>query len=571
MSTIITPDSGWALATPQIFVDIYPHEGGTISFDSTQGGIISAQIIKNIRDKAGGKFSLELLPGGPNGINDPNTWTSILTMNSLVVISLVRSQSRRIVMVGILTKIEETQTWNNAKVIRSIIVQGVDFTYFFSAFSFYELTYLSVVANSNPVGPPGFILDQFGIQFSGVPAEMAYLWLKYIMLGVDNTTPSQTAVLQNTFVNYKNNNIFLRDIYSYWFEAFVEGSNAVYIPFLTDVVNSEGSWTDKFLANLSWPWYEFFITTAEPNDFPSVGAALASPTTGYSGESNFVISKPNFTVVSPTIVGRINPLPWIAYTGDGTALNNQFNNQRWEDLNIYSLGSWSFIESSVNYNTSEVANFFGITSVDSNSVADAAGSGAANMFGFELMGGILDHYSINSYGFRPEFVPTRWLTIPVGLTPPSGQVPDISYISSVLLGKLASYRIPTPNMLNGKSIFPMWPDVIPGFRFRCFPFKNGEEYEFYIEGVTHNYIFGGPSYSVVELTRGLRTVDYGSNDKMIGLHLDTYNRQNGQIVPRSDIATNAGAYYVHQGSIPVNVTPYYSTPPTILPPPPTTP
>ena len=147
-TNIITPDNGFGFASPQLYVDIYPHEGGSISFDSTKGGIISAQIMKNIREKSGGKFSLELPPGGPQGINDPNTWTSILTPNSLVVLSLVRSQSRRIVMVGILTKIEETQTWNNSKVIRSIMVQGVDFTYFFSAFSFYELTYLAVVANS---------------------------------------------------------------------------------------------------------------------------------------------------------------------------------------------------------------------------------------------------------------------------------------------------------------------------------------------------------------------------------------------------------------------------------------
>ena len=59
----------------------------------------------------------------------------------------------------------------------------------------------------------------------------------------------------------------------------------------------------------------------------------------------------------------------------------------------------------------------------------------------------------------------------------------------------------------------MWPDVIPGFRFRCFPFKNTEEYEFYIEGVTHNYVFGGPSFTVVELSRGLRTTDYGNSKK----------------------------------------------------------
>ena len=154
--------------------------------------------------------------------------------------------------------------------------------------------------------------------------------------------PAQAAVLQNTFVRYNGSNIFLRDIYSYWFEAFVEASSTVFIPFLTDVVNSEGSWTDKFLANLSWPWYEFYIATAELNDYPSTSLKLANPATGYSGVGSFTISKPGFTSVNPTVVGRVNPLPWINYTETGIALGNQFNNQRWEALTVFSLGPLVF-------------------------------------------------------------------------------------------------------------------------------------------------------------------------------------------------------------------------------------
>lgn len=564
MATTITPDSGYGFASPQVYVDIYPHEGGSYTFNSTTGNIIAAKISKNIRDKKGGEFSLTLTPGGPQGINDPNSWTSILTPNSLVVISLVRSQSRRIVMVGILTNIEETQTWNNEKVIRLIKVAGMDFTYYFSQFSFYELTYLGLIGASLPFNTSGFILTEDGAQITGTPSQVAQLVLSDVMLGTgfNRTKISTTAVLENTFVKFQNNNLFLYELFSSWFEAFTENGIPLLIPVLTDLVNSEGSWYDKFTSFLAWPWYEFFVTTAEATDFPQAAG------------QTFDITKPNFTSVAPTIIGRVNPLPWIMYPPPGTSalgpVSPQVNNTRWEALNIYSLGSYSFIESTVNYNTDEVCNFFGITSIESDAFAGTAGTTNANQFGFQLLGGILDHYSINSYGFRPQFTPTRWLTLPVNYTPSNAAIPtfgigQLQSIGQTLLGKFASYYIPTPNMLSGSVAFPMWPDIIPGSRFRYYPFKNGDQYEFYIEGVTHNYVFGGPSYTSIQISRGLRVSDYENTAVLSGLLLDTYARINGQVAPRPDVATNVGAEYVLPGSVPINMSPYYSGPSVLIP------
>src|SRR6266853_810056 len=132
MSQIITPDPSFAMGAPEIGVEIYPHEGGQFTFDGSKNGIISAEITKNIRQTNGGSFSIDIAPGGPNGVEDKLTWTSIITPNSLVVIYLSRSNSKRIVMIGIVTKIEEAQIWNNRSVIRTIKITGLDFNYYFS-------------------------------------------------------------------------------------------------------------------------------------------------------------------------------------------------------------------------------------------------------------------------------------------------------------------------------------------------------------------------------------------------------------------------------------------------------
>ena len=94
----------------------------------------------------------------------------------------------------------------------------------------------------------------------------------------------------------------------------------------------------------------------------------------------------------------------------------------------------------------------------------------------------------------------------------------------------------------------MWPDILPGNKFLYNPFKDSQDlYEFYIESVAHVYEFGGKSSTTLELSRGLKYTDYNNQTTMVGLHLDTYARINGQLSQRSDASATGGAYYINPG------------------------
>lgn len=564
-----SPPTDYNYASPQIGVEIWPHNGGPIYLNGDKAGILAAMISKNIRDKDGGKFVLQIAPGGINGVDDITTWTSILTPASLVIIYLSRGSSRRIVMIGILNSVEESQVWNNKQVTRTIKIQGCDFTYFFNAFSYYTLTLLGFQPlEAAPAA--GWAIGRFKGNFYGTPDSVAVDWLN-VMLGITSTTP-QYAVLGNTYITYKGNQIFLRDFFAYWFEAFIE-AQLVYCPLYADYFNSEGSWIDRFLAQLTWPYYEFFVTTANEQDYPAISNIQKGGfgnTFGYARAPLQPITVNGYSTTWPTIVGRVNPLPWVVYNDKGVPVSAP-QRDRWDTLPTFDLGSFSFIDSTVQYNANDTYNFFGVNTVTTNAYAEKAGlsSGSnGNMFGIELLGAILDRYGINTYGYRPYINQIRWLTLPpqsITKTPVSFNISDIA---NVLLGKLASYYIPTPNLLEGRVTIPMWPDITPGNKFIYNPFKNNLNYEFYIEGVTHSYVYGGRSTTILDLGRGALQSDYNDSNILTGMLTDGYTRVGGILTPRTDVVTVPPAYHIKLGeatSAPFGATPYYDSPPNVVP------
>lgn len=582
MKTLVPP-SDFGLASPQISVQIHPQNGSAIVINqSGTAGILKAEIEKNIRNRDGGRFTIYLTAGGRAGINDPVSWVSLISLNSFTVISLSRGSSKKTVMLGVINEISEDQIWDNEKTIRVVKICGMDFTYFFSAFSYYLLTYIGLIPANFPTGAAGYILGLFNKEFGGPPAEQAFLWLNYVMLGVGSTNAQ--AALENTFVYYNGQKVFLKQLFSYWFEAFNELGTTLYVPFLTDVVNSEGSWMDKFLANLPWPYYEFFINTATPTDYPAFGvpSTVSSSSVTVSGAKTvintpidpngdiistasnpFVI--PNYGSVSPTIIGRVNPMPWIEYPtlssfGIGSTFVNSsgaftvsgsttLHRDRWDALDTYKLDPFSFIQSGVKYDLSELANFFVVNTVDSSTIAQQNG-GDPVTFAFELLGGVLNPNAINTYGFVPASVNIRWLTTTSSAPIPSGEVYDFNKICTVLLGKFASYNIPGPNMLNGIVTIPMWPTIFPGNKFAYKPFKNStDEYLFYIEGVTHQYNYGEDCITTLCLSRGLKSSEYADSSILSGVLLDTHNRVEGNLVPRKDLKIDPSAYYISQATL----------------------
>ena len=602
-ATTIYPPTNYTFNSPQISVDIYPQSGGKYTISGGNAGILQAVIKKNIRDDRGGTFSLLLAPGGPNGVNDPNSWTNIINMNSLITIFLGRGSSKRIVMAGIVNEIEEDQVWDNNPVKRVTKIYGLDFTYFFNSFSFYSLTFLGLITTALPFGAAGYLLGLWNKQFQGPPNEVAFEYMQYIMLGVGN--PTKPAVLDNTYIYYKGNKLFLRQIFGYWFEHFDS-----FVPFLADLVNSEGNWMDKFTSFLPWPYYEFFVTTAETQDYPVF--ASATPTSGIPSTlppstivstsdevgtpTNTFADDNNISNVFPAIIGRINPLPWVEYpdtpyyalpgtlpptsvvpaaSGAPSLLpptvitttsppsilppvsivssvvgnpspNVNLHSTRWDALNIYSLGAYSFIDSKVGYDTSEVFNFFAVQTTDSSQIAANFGGNPLS-FSFEMFGGIIDFYSINTFGYKPKWIDLRWLTVFGSL---GASVTDQQTLMTNLLGQLASYYIPSANMLKGSVSFPMWPDVLPGNRFIYSPFKGGlNPYMFYIEGVTHTYNFGAMSYTTLDLSRGLLQSIYNDPTELAGILLDTQIRKDGTFTLRSDINTNISAYHITPSNV----------------------
>ena len=558
--TVTTP-SDFFNSTPELGVDIYPHEvnstNAKLTLTGGASGILAANIVKSIRDRNGGHFTLYLAPGGPNGINSTVTWTNIITPMSLAIIYLKRGQSKRIIMIGIVTKIEESQVWDNRNVVRTIAITGVDFMYYFSVFSYYEMLYFGLIQSQNITGVAGFIFGIFGGQLAGPPHEEAFQWLTLTMLGTSAGTPNNAqAVLYNTYVAYQNTKIYLRQLFGYWFEPFDELGQIAYIPMFTDLLNSEGSWADKFVTILPWPFYEFFVITANETDYPTISLlnGQSSRGAGYGFIPQQKISIAGYDPVYPIVVGRVNPLPWCSADSGGNMTS--YNAARWKALSIYDYGDNGLISSKLQYSTDEIANFFAVTTTDSRSLAQAIGINNPQLFAIDYLGAYLNQNSIDNYGYKPNFVDIRWLTsINPSDAPAAAQIP---YLSATLLGKISSYATPTPFMLKGAVQMPMWPDILPGNRFTCKPFKlsvkdPSSQYMFYIESVRHDYQFGGPSTTTLEITRGLRSVDYGNDTTLQQLLLGQSTKVNGLLQVRSDISTNPGVKFIDPSVIAKNI------------------
>lgn len=563
----IIPPSDYGNAVSFCGVDVYPHFPTTapVKLVGSQNGILRCRVDKSLREGVG-TFSIDLAPGGPQGVNSTVTWTSIIQPMSLVVIYMARGSSRRIAMIGIVTSVSEAQAWNNKTVRRIINVSGADFTYYFTAFSFYLMTYLGLIQSGQfPVGTAlgaAFAIGNFGGRYEGPPADMGYYWYKYVMVGSGFTSP---ACLENTFVTYNNLPYFLKQVFSYWFEVFGPtigsgGSGPAYIPFLTDLMNSEGAWMDKFLSVFQFPFYEFFITTATANDYPQSAIALTSTSnSGFAANAAVTFSPTNvqnagpvtgYASAFPMIVARVNPLPWVTGLrgGGGTSPGNPaIVHDRWDALPTFSLGNYGYISSEVRYaidSTDDVHNFYAIQTSDSRVIASAAGSNDINTYAIEIFGALLDRFSINSYGYKPQFVNSLWFTL---FDPSAAKGPiDTDYVSNTMLGMLGSYYNPIPTMLRGAVTFPLWPDIFIGNKFQYKPFRLGSDYLFYIEKVSHSYLFGGPSTTTIEATRGLKVDEYSDiTGKLLGVYLNTYERINGDLVPRGDTVANPGLKYIN--------------------------
>ncbi|MDA8249167.1 MAG: hypothetical protein M0Z28_08305 [Rhodospirillales bacterium] len=532
-ATSLAPPAIATFAAPTCVVEVYPYEGG--KYVLTGGQILSLATDKSVRGITPGTFEIDLAPGGPNGAESVPTWSEIVTPNSFVLIGMQRGAAPAIVMAGIVTSVTESQQWLTAErgsqAQRTQVIRGQDFTWFFTSFNYFlqafsglvagtaEAAYLGDLPNALPVSLGQGLIGGNNPE-NGGPAQVGSAWLNTMMVGPQ-------SLMANTFVPYQGRQVLLRDALAQSFESYPH----VYIPAGDNFWAAEGTWAAKFAGIFPFPWYEFFVTTAPKSAYFSNAAV--------SGGFSFTMqSLPGAQPVSPVVVARVNPAPLLTSTGGASqqvALAG-IDATRWNELDTHSPHPGGFIQSSISFSSAGARNFYMLNPTnllprwgDTNT--------AFGPYMFFYCGGV-DVASVHRYGFKPEIGTFYWL---VDLSPDgkAAQNPavDIKATTATLTAHLMSWWEPQPLMASAQVVLPLRPDILPGDRFHYQPFKDDNtEWEFYIDSVSHRFVFGGRpegSVTALGLSRGLpRSVyqDSGASGMLRNVHVGNAQRLNGSYV-----------------------------------------
>jgi hypothetical protein len=205
----------------------------------------------------------------------------------------------------------------------------------------------------------------------------------------------------------------------------------------------------------------------------------------------------------------------------------------WDALPQFTLDTNGPVQSSLQFDDSEVRNFYVINPM-----------WLSNQFGLTndmqtpftfLFASWADTASIHRYGYRPEISELHWFSDSNGIAAQGNAAAGTGIQGfDTLVGDLAlkkiSHHEPTPNMARAAISTNLRPDIMPGNRFAYMPFKDAQQWDFYIEGVTHNWVFGGASTTTLALSRGLPDAVYNDDALMIALHTGNAQRINGQYV-----------------------------------------
>jgi hypothetical protein len=492
------------VAMPLCTVDIYPFEGGTYTLQGAQ--ILECITRKNIGETCG-EFSIELVPGGPAGVDSVPSWTEIITPRSLAIIAMARMGEIAVSMVGIVTKIYESQAWESeGPVTRSITVTGKDFGSFFESFSFYALWYLSIfggAATLPPASGAGTWPYQSSLAYlAGPPDQIASAWYNNVMAGT-------SGILSQTYVPYQDSRVPFGTAMGTYFQPYP--SSVYQIPDADVFIGSEGPWIKKFHDILPFPWYEVFIISAPASLYPGA-------TAGYQFSSAELGSAAS---AGPMLICRVNPQPRLTNSSDGGgngAPLDGIDASLWNALPLFYVDSpapaslFPFLESGINFTEEQVVNVFTVNATPATALygGNAQGGGNGGIAPLLISNGMAgDIASIHRYGYRPANGTVSWFNDPSGT-----QQQPLGQIVADLLGQFSAYYEPVAIMARGVQMLPLRPDIFPGCRFRCQPFKNEPTYDFYIDEVKNHWVFGGPSSTEISLSRGLPTTVYA--DTSIG-------------------------------------------------------
>lgn len=492
-------------AAPSCSIEVYPFEGGPFVIDG--GQIRAVSVTTSLRGGTPAEVTIRLAPGGPYGPESSPTWTEVVTPMSHVRVGMSRGDRAAVVFDGIALGTTEEQDWTTtpqgSMAQRMPTIQCADFNWFFRSFNWFALTFAGMTAGTAigqdmgfvPAGVPA-LLDQ-GLLGNLNPADTARRWYEIVMAGPG-------GILGKTYVPYKNGSRipFLNMIGTVW-----ENYPEVFIPFGDYYMTAEQSWMDKFLGMLPFPWYEFFVATAPSGIYPLAPGASG---TAASGSLFTMTSQPLALPAGPQLVARVNPIPTLQVTADASSLAatiGPLDMSRWNVLPVDSPDA-GFYRSEIAFDANGARNFY---MLNPTAYQMLFGQNNANNIPYYFSNlGMADTASAHRYGFRPEIGTFRWLFDPTGTGAQNGDV-NIPQTAAALLGKLVSWHHPTPLMAKAAVTLPLMPDVYVGTRFRYRPFKEGLEWEFYVETVRHDFVFGGLSTTTLGLSRGLPTAIYADS------------------------------------------------------------
>lgn len=490
-------------------VEIYPFEGGPYILRDAQ--IISLSITKALMGNSDGSFSIVLAPGGPNGTEDPVPWSRVITPMSHVLIGMTRGNASQIVMDGVVTEASEQQLWTTqdkgSTAQRVQVITGSDISWFFNTFSYWALTFLGLTAGA-PVGdntlPQNFAqiisqgLTSTSQQTANQPSQVGRLWFREIMGGPQ-------GVLNATYFPYAPTGTKIK--FSSAVSATWEAYPNVVVPLQANwMMGGTQSWWSKLKQFMSEPWYELFTITAPQNFFAP--ANLASGGFNDQGYYYSMASQPNAAAAGPQLIARVNPLPKLStnIASNGTVSIGSLDVSRWNKLPMFDFtqANFGFLKSRINFDCQAAYNFYQINPTSYGFLGISTVNNLPSQFLY-ICGA--DAASIERYGFKPSIASTTWFFDPTGqATQSSG--PQIQNTVIALTGAYVGWAHPIPLMARAEVQIPLNPIIQIGCRFRYAPFKDGEPWDFYIEGYRHEFVFGGPSVTQVTLARGLPSSIY---------------------------------------------------------------
>lgn len=542
------------LAQPQCFVDIYPVEGGSYSLKGSK--VLACSVDKDIEAPMG-HFRIAIPPGGPLGTSMSPYWEQIVTQMSLVVIGMRRGDKSNVVMVGVVRRTLSNQEWKSGGATERVtVIEGSDFGYYFSMFTYYSLWYLGATGANvgifNGSDPGDSLPTVLGSGLlSGDPGEVGKKWFDTIMAGT-------SGVMAETFVQFQQAQVKFPAAMGAIFENY-----NVTIPYGDYFIATEGAWIDKFLKIFPFPFYEFFIATgADVTDFANVSSdTQISIETGTKFTSSGLDSSISGT---PYVVARRNPLPQLtASRSGGDPSFDGIDTTAWDNLVVFQFTE-NFVVNGIGFDETEVANFFTINPTWMRSLFGQTNDSVVPWLLQYASAG--DAASIRRYGFRPKSLNFPWMADPTGHIAANSNGSDtLGDVAGTLLARFAGYYEATPLMATAKATTMLRPDILIGSRFRYQPFKNGDDWDFYIKQVTHDFVFGGPSTTSLVLTRGLPAAVYsdtGAGGMLFNVYTGNAQRKDGEYVagtPNNAPALQALSLSQFQGFL-ANIGKIYVTP-----------